>query len=120
MKIAKSNEESLKGGLVVLSHHLDGFPENGVDYEYVRKQNKQFVFLPVRPVAVYFLVNNGVWEPVIEFTNLVLTPLVRVRARSISGKLISAEFFLLDQSAGLFTTHSNSYFQELYRSAITN
>jgi hypothetical protein len=91
MKALREDEEMQRKGIVVISYLLDGsYPKGGVDYEYVRRQNQSFNSIPARVVALYFLVGNhgGIWNKLVDFTTLVVSPLLRLRARAIHGEII--------------------------------
>jgi len=88
MKALRDDEEMQRKGIVIISYLLDGsYPKGGVDYEYVRRQNQNFNSIPARVVALYFLVGNygGIWNKLVDFTTLVVSPLLRLRARAIHG-----------------------------------
>lgn len=92
MKALRDDEEMQRKGIVSIAYLLDGdgYPQGGVDYEYVRRKNQNFNSLPTRVVALYFLVgNHGIWNQLVDFTTLVASPLLRARSRAIHGEIIS-------------------------------
>lgn len=90
MKALRDGEEMQRKGIVVISYLLDGgYPKGGVDYEYVRRQNQNFDSIPAKVVALYFIVgNHSIWNRLVDFTTLVVSPLLRLRARAIRGEML--------------------------------
>ena len=77
---------SQKLGIVSISYQVGGgIPEGGYDYELTRLVSQMVKSAPVRFAAVYVCFNDSMWKVVAEFISHVVSPILRVRLRSIQG-----------------------------------
>ena len=75
-----------KLGLVSISYQVGGgYPEGGYDYELTRRVSQLTKSLPIRFAAVYVCFNDSIWKTVADFIAHVVSPILRVRLRSIQG-----------------------------------
>ena len=75
-----------KLGLVSISYQVGGgYPEGGYDYELTRRVSQMAKSLPIRFAAVYVCFNDSIWKTVADFIAHVVSPILRVRLRSIQG-----------------------------------
>ena len=87
MSLSRS-EQVQKLGIVHLGHLLDGYPEKGVDYEFLRIGSFCVAScLPLRISAIYITYNNNAWANMLDFAQLIMGPILRVRARMLRGEL---------------------------------
>jgi hypothetical protein len=82
---ALQNENCQKVGFISLSYNVGGFPEGGYDYEIPLQMSQVGKALPIRLCGIYLCFDSSLWKPVADLVSHVLSPLLRVRLRSIQG-----------------------------------
>jgi hypothetical protein len=82
---ATRDERSQKVGYVSVSYNVGGYPSGGYDFELTRNVGQLVKAMPVRFCGIYMCFSSSAWKPVADLISHVVTPLLRVRLRSIQG-----------------------------------
>jgi hypothetical protein len=82
---ATNIEHFQKVGFVSVSYQVGGYPKDGYDFEMTRNVSQLVKVLPIRFVAIYLCYSTSAWGKVADLISHLLTPLLRVRLRSIPG-----------------------------------
>jgi hypothetical protein len=82
---AVRNEQCQKVGFISVSYNVGGYPDEGYDFELSRQMHQQNRAVPVRFSAIYQCFDSSLWEPAAELVSQMVSPLLRVRLRSIQG-----------------------------------
>jgi hypothetical protein len=79
------NEHYQKVGFVSISYQVGDYPEGGYDFELTRKVSTLVRCIPIRFSAIYLCYSLSPWKRVADLISHLLTPLLRVRLRSVQG-----------------------------------
>jgi hypothetical protein len=82
---ATNIEHFQKVGFVSVSYQVGGYPKGGYDFELTRNVGQLVKVMPMRFVAIYLCYSTSAWARVADLISHLLTPLLRVRLRSIPG-----------------------------------
>jgi hypothetical protein len=84
--VAVQREQFQKLGFVSVSYQVGaGYPPGGYDYELTRKVGAFVRALPVRFVSIYLCYSSSPWKQVADVISHIMSPILRVRLRSIQG-----------------------------------
>lgn len=64
---------------------MGGYPPGGYDFELTRNVSQLVKAMPVRFCGIYICFSSSAWKPVADLISHLLSPLLRVRLRSIQG-----------------------------------
>jgi hypothetical protein len=81
------SEKVQKLGVVSISYQVGGYPEGGYDFELTRKVSTLIKVVPVRFVAIYLCYSETPWQRVADLISHMVSPILRVRLRSIQGEI---------------------------------
>jgi hypothetical protein len=79
------HEHFQKVGLVSVSYQVGGYPKGGYDFELTRKVSQLVQATPIRFVAIYVCYSSSPWQRVADLISHLVSPLLRVRLRSVQG-----------------------------------
>ena len=121
------SEKVQKLGVVSVSYQVGGYPDGGYDFELTRRVSSLVKVVPVRFVAIYVCYSETPWQKVADLISHMVSPMLRVRLRSVQGKINVLEgagptilSILINHShalSALFTAqvHTKSVFTNLWR-----
>jgi hypothetical protein len=72
-------------GYLSLSYNVGGYPPGGYDFELTRNVSQLVKAMPVRFCGIYLCFSSSAWKPVADLISHLVSPLLRVRLRSIQG-----------------------------------
>jgi hypothetical protein len=84
--VQSQNEISQRLGIVRVVYFHQRYPSGGPDNELLRLMVPIMEAVPVRCVAIYAVSGSGLWSQTVDLFLLLLSPFLRVRTRTISGK----------------------------------
>ena len=82
---ATREEKYQKIGFLSVSYNVGGYPPGGYDFEMTRNVSQLVKAVPVRFCGIYFCFSNSAWKQVAELISHLVSPLLRVRLRSVEG-----------------------------------
>jgi hypothetical protein len=85
--------EAQRLGVVVMVYNLGGFPRSGMDYEKSHLTAKLLTGIPIRFNSFLVCFDDAAWAPIPEVFSHMLSPFLRTRLRSMSGKHYLYFFF---------------------------
>lgn len=68
-----------------MSYNVGGYPPGGYDFEMTRNVSQLVKAVPVRFCGIYICFSNTAWKQVAEVISHLVSPLMRVRLRSVEG-----------------------------------
>jgi hypothetical protein len=78
--------EAQKLGVVVVVYNLGGFPSSGMDHEKSRLVAKLLTGIPIRVNSYLLCFDDVAWVNIYDAFSDMVSPFLRIRLRSMSGK----------------------------------
>ena len=80
-------------GHVSISYQVGGYPASGYDFELTHKVSQLVKATPARFNAIYLCYDSSPWQSVADLISHLVSPILRVRLRSVQGMDYIKELF---------------------------